>query len=114
MMDDEPWLRKHPGENVLFWTEKWKLIDNLDYDGDFGKGQQWIDLPYAETPTEQEYLATLESGIADTEEKIRDIQILLWWAGNDPIRESGMGTLPPLHVENLARLALLLSENDPQ
>ena len=108
------WLRKHPDENVLFWTDEWELIDTLEYDGNSGKGLQWIGLVYADVPTEHDYLTALESGTADTEDKICDIRIRLWWVGNDPIRESGVGTLPPHHMENLTRLAPLLSENDPQ
>lgn len=114
MMDDEPWLRKHPDENVLFWTDEWELIDTLGYDGNYGKGLLWIGLVYADVPTEHDYLTALESGTADTEDKICDIRIRLWWVGNDPIRESAVGTLPPHHMENLTRLAPLLSENDPQ
>lgn len=114
MLEDEPWLRKHPDDNRLFWTGEWKKIATLDYDTNFGPGKQWTDLPYAETPTEDDYFEALESGIAGTDEKMRHIRTRLWWAGNDPIRESGMGTLPPPHIRNLASLALLLAEDDPQ
>lgn len=114
MLEDEPWLRKHPGENRLFWAGDWELLESLEFDGHFGPGKNWADLPYAETPTEDDYFVALGTGVADSEEKQRYIRTRLWWLGNDPIRMNGVGSLPPRHIDNLSRLALLLSEDDPQ
>ena len=113
MLPDESLLRKHPTEGVLFWADKCKKIGTLEFDGDPKREERWKDVPYDEEPTEQDYFSALESGIAVTEEKIRYLRMRLWWAGNDPIRESGAGTLTEPHLDNLSRLALLLTENEP-
>ena len=114
MLPDHSRLRKHPTEGVLFWADECKKIGTIPFDGDSKQAERWKDVPYDEEPTEQDLFSALESGIADTDEKIRYLRIRLWWAGNDPIRESGTGTLTEQHLDNLSRLAMLLAENDPE
>ncbi len=114
MLPDESLLRKHPTEGALFWADECEEVGTIPFDGDLQKAERWKDVPYDEEPSEQDLFSALESGIADTEEKIRYLRIRLWWAGNDPIRESGTGTLTEPHLENLSRLAMLLFENNPE
>ncbi len=113
MLPDQSWLRKHPQEGVLFWAGEWEVVDTIPFDGseDVGVGRG---IPYAEDPSEGDYFTALQSGIADSDEKLRYVRIRLWWAGNDAIREQSLATLTPSHIDNLARLALLWSETDPQ
>ena len=113
MLPDESLLRKHPSEGVLFWADECKKIGTIPFDGDSKQAERWKDVPYDEEPSEQNLFSALESGIADTEEKVRYLRIRLWWAANDSIRGSGSGTLTELHLDNLSCLAMLLAENEP-
>ena len=114
MLPDHSRLRKHPTEGILFWADECEEIGTIPFDGDRQQAERWKDVPYDEEPTEQDLFSALESGIADTDDKIRYLRIRLWWTGNDPIRESETGTLTEQHLDNLSRLAMLLAENDPE
>ena len=114
MLPDESRLRKHPTEGILFWADECEEIGTIPFDCGRNQAERWKDVPYDEEPSEQDLFSALETGIADTDEKIRYLRIRLWWAGNDPIRESGAGTLTESHLDNLSRLAMLLVENDPE
>lgn len=114
-LPDQPWLKKHPLEHVLFWSDECERIDSIaNFWKPDPKNELWQDLAIAEVPTEQDYFSALDAGMGDTPQKLRYLRTRLWWVGNDPIRQSPVHTLPPPHLDNLARLALVLSDDDPQ
>ena len=116
MLPDNPWLRKSPSEGVLFWLDECKEIGQIDrYGGRAGK-PEWEELDYAEEPSEADYLAAINSGIANTKKKLRYVRTRLWWTGNDRLRrnEDETSALPGVHVQNLLELAALLSNKDAE
>jgi hypothetical protein len=109
---DQPWLRKHPAEGVLFWDHQWTLIDRLPSGAD-PRPDPWRELPDAATPDDRDLLHVIATGMGDDEGRLRHLRTRLWWAGNDPIRATGYGALPPIHIDNLLKLALLLDPAKP-
>lgn len=112
-LSDEPWLRKSPAEGVLFWSDECEEIGQISYFDDEPPNPDWKDLEYAEDPLEEDYIVALNSGVADTNEKMRYVRMRLWWLGNDRIRQSEASTLSDLHLQNLEAFAAILSEDDP-
>ena len=112
MLPDEPWLRKSPTEEVLFWTDECEEIGQVDFfSEDYDKGE-WKDLDYAEEPSEDDYMAALHPVVAHTPEKERYIRMRLWWCGNDRIRQGETTELSDKHLENLQSLVYILSDED--
>lgn len=115
MLPDEPWLRKSPSEDVLFWSDECEEIGQVDLDFFSGEegNPEWENLEFAEEPDEADYVAAIRNRIANTEEKLRYIRMRLWWSGNDRIRRKELTRLPQEHIQNLSEFASLLSEEDP-
>jgi len=113
MLPDSPWLRVSPAEGILFWSDECEKIAEMHPWKSTSGAAKWDELMFAAEPNEKEYFEALTSGIATTQEKLRYIRMRLWWAGNDPIRRGQTAVLPPVHIENLALLADLLSSSDP-
>lgn len=113
MLPDEPWLVKHPGDGVLFWVDEAEEVGEIDpFSGESEEHPEWGDLEYVEPPDEEDYGKAIESGIADSNEKLRYVRMRLWWSGNDAIRESEEGSLPEEHLDNLREFAKLLPEDE--
>ncbi len=111
MLPDEPWLRKAPTEEVLFWSDECEEIDQINsWDGE--KGQEWEELEFAEEPDEDDYIHAIESGLGDSHQKLIYLRMRLWWKGNDRIRREEAESLPEEHLENLSALEDLLSMDD--
>ncbi len=112
MLPDRPSHYKHPIEGTLFW------IDDCEKNGTLPPGRDTEpDFPRkglnpAAKPTADDYFAALESGIADTDKRILEIRIRLWWLGNDPVREGRASEPEPRFLENLTQLVLLYSGKD--
>ncbi len=112
MLPDEPWLRKSPSEGVIFWTNECEEIGQINLCSYDEVNPEWEDLEFAEEPTETDYLHATRNGTGDTKERMRYIRMRLWWRGNDRIRRKECTQLPQEHLENLAELVSLLSEDD--
>lgn len=80
------WLRKNPADGALFWTGEWKIISSYNYPPRDG-----CPYPYAGEPTEEEYFTALESGVANTRNKLIYIRKRIWWIGNAPLRVTDGG-----------------------
>ena len=104
---ESPRLCKSPSEGVLFWSNECETI-NMPFP-DFAS--KWPDLEYAKEPTETDYFAALESGIATTKKKAKFIRRHLWWLANNPIRLGTATELSPQHRANLIELIKLLDES---
>ena len=115
MLPDNPWLRKSPSEGILFWSDECEEIGSIGgwHAEDEDPHPEWDDLEFAVEPTEADYFEAIENGVGDTTEKLRYLQVRLWWAGNDVIRKNPDKSLPEKHLKNLEALEVLLDEDDP-
>jgi hypothetical protein len=128
MMPADPWLKKHPVENVLFWSDDYELIESIDpfelmerQHSEMMNRGSWenrhlpkaIEIPYAEYPDEADYFFALKSGMADSKDKLCEIRMNLWWAGNDAIRKGEVDDLSKEHLENLVSIIALFDEDTP-
>ncbi|MEI6820028.1 MAG: hypothetical protein WCL19_10565 [Verrucomicrobiota bacterium] len=127
MMPDDPWLKKHPVENVLFWSDDYELIESIEFE-EFMERRElrrnsdvWenrhlpkaIKIPSAEYPDEADYFFALKSGMADSKDKLCELRMKLWWAGNDAIRKGEVDALSKEHLENLVSIIALFDEDTP-
>ena len=112
MWPDQPWLRRHPNTNELFWTDECEEISEEESRAD---QQEYPDIPYAEEPRVEDYKRALSSGVASTPEKERYIRMRYWWRANDPARygKAAAPSLPEFR-ENLLKLRALLDVTDPE
>ena len=111
MLPDEPWLRRQPETDELFWTDE---CDEVDEDSEWEDSENYRDVPYAEPPSADDYRRALDSGLAYTPEKQRYVLMRFWWAANDPVRHGEASTsLPPDFHERLTQLRALLDTTDP-
>ncbi|RPJ33675.1 MAG: hypothetical protein EHM17_09410 [Verrucomicrobiaceae bacterium] len=69
MLPDEPWLRKSPSEGALFWSDECEEIGQIDLYSAGSEKPEWKDLDYAVEPSEDDYAAALQSGLASTPKK---------------------------------------------
>ena len=107
MLPENPLLRKHPSTGELFWTGECEEIDEED-----PWGEEYKDVPFAETPKLSDYQTVLAAGLTDAPKKEKYVRTHAWWAANDEVRHGGE-TPSAVDVENLNRLAALLDEHDP-
>lgn len=107
MLPENPLLRKHPTTGELFWTGECEEIAEED-----PWGEEFKDVPFAETPTLSDYQAAIKAGLAETPKKERYVRTHAWWAANDAVRHGGKSEAAP-DVENLNRLLELLDQNEP-
>jgi len=112
MFPDEPWLRRHPDTDELFWTDDCEEISEGESPAD---QKAYQDIPFAEEPRVEDYQRALGSGVASTREKERYIRTRYWWAANDAVRD-GEATAPsvPDFRENLLKLRALLDVTDAE
>lgn len=128
MMPDDPWLKKHPVENVLFWSDDYELIESIEFEElmerrhlemmNLGSWENHHlpkedEIPYAENPDEADYFFALKSGMADSKDKLCELRMKLWWAGNDAIRQGEVDALSKEHLENLGSIIALFDEDTP-
>jgi hypothetical protein len=110
MLPDQPWLRKSPLENVMFWSDECEEVGKEPVLGNKGD-----DLKFAVEPSEEDYFLALNEGIAKTEQQEFYLRMRLWWSGNDFIRKKERESLTMPHLHNLrVFLALLKDEDDNQ
>ena len=111
MLPDEPWLRRHPVTDELFWTDECEEIAS-----EFRKcDEKYADVEFALAPSLADYRLALSSGIASTPKKERYLRHRFWWAVNDPVRHGEAGaSFPPDHRDNLEKLRAFLNESDPE
>ncbi len=112
MLPDEPWLRKSPSEGVMFWSDECETIGQIDIFSRDSEKPEWVDLDYAEEPSEGDYIAAFQSGFGSTAEKERYIRMRLWWRGNDRTRQGEITELSDAHRDNLQSFEVILSEED--
>ena len=80
MLPEQPWLRCHPGDRQMFWTDECEEVA-------VERDEKYRHVPYTGEPTLQEYRQGLHSAMITTSlEKERYIRIRLWWAANDLVR----------------------------
>lgn len=108
MLPENPWLRKHPATGELFWRNECEEIAEED-----PWGEEYAEVPFAETPSLSDYRSALKAGLADTLKKERYLRTHAWWAANDEVRHGGETTRTEEDIENLKALAALLDQQDP-
>lgn len=110
MLPDQPWLRRHPTTDELFWTDECEKIAEQTF---WDQEPTYSNIPFAAKPTVHDYRRALSSGIASTPEQEKYIRMRCWWAANDPVRR-GASTAPPLPEfrENLLKLRTLFDLTD--
>jgi hypothetical protein len=79
---------------------------------------EWQAAPYVKHLTEQELLAAIAAGVAESWEDASYLRVQAWWAGNEPFRREDVPWVPwaersPEARENLRSLAAQLSEREP-
>ncbi|WNG45605.1 hypothetical protein F0U60_16985 [Archangium minus] len=79
---------------------------------------EWMAAPYVTHLTEQELLAALAAGVAESWEEASYLRIQAWWASNEPFRQQDVPWVPwaeraPEARENLRALADRLPVEDP-
>lgn len=113
MLPDRPWLRRHPKTGELFWTDECKKIaEESPWEGK----DNYRKVPYAESPSLEDYRQAMVSGIASTPEKQRYVLMRYWWAANDPVRRGDTSVPSPYDLDErlLQFLALLDTKNPNQ
>lgn len=87
------------------WGDKAKQVDPA-----------WETAPVVQEPSEAEYYAALQKGLAADSHQERTLRILAWWRRNDAFRDVreglSVGSASDLGRKNLEALALLLNEAD--
>lgn len=79
---------------------------------------EWKAAPYVKHLSEQELLAAIAAGVAESWEDASYLRVQAWWANNEPFRRRDVPWVPwaersPEARENLRALADQLSERDP-
>ena len=128
MLLDEPWLRRVPRTDELFWTSECEEVGKEELGSSSMTGWLWAKLrgrdaasarnyfgvPFARTPGIGDYRRALTIGIAATPAKERHIRMRYWWAANDPVRRGkAPAPLSPEYHENLLRFRTILDTSEP-
>jgi len=110
MLPDNPWLRCHPENKELFWTDE---CDEVAEESPWEDDSKHTDVPFAEDPELDDYRRALILP-ALTPKKERYLRMRFWWAANDPVRQ-GEITIPSAvgFRENLEKFFSLLDSSDP-
>lgn len=121
LVPDPPQVIRCAGCEACYWVDQGekqgevpsRLIDSpLE-----GYDSAWIDAPEAIEPSEEEYLDSLEKGLARDPVEERTVRIFAWWRGNDRHREDGwnesLQTATGPRRANLEALAHLLEGAHP-
>ena len=107
LLPENPLLRKHSATGELFWVSECEEIAEED-----PWGEEYKDVPFAETPALSDYQAVLAAGLSGVPKKEKYVRTHAWWAANDAVRHDGE-TQAALDAENLNRLVALLDPHDP-
>jgi len=83
MLPDEPWLRVHPKNREFFWTDECKKVADEQL---LEPNPKYLEVPFAESPTLEDYRRALSTLPALTLEKERYLRMRFWWEANDPVR----------------------------
>jgi hypothetical protein len=111
MMPDQPWLRRHPTTGEMFWTDE---CEEIGEESHWEEGGTHADAPFAEEPALEDYLRTLEAGLAANQAKELYIRMRYWWGANDPVRLGGrIAGSEAAYRDNLTRFRSLLDSGDP-
>jgi hypothetical protein len=79
MLPPNPLLRKHPATGELFWTSECEEVAEED-----PWGEEYVNVPFAETPTLSDYQSVLESGLAGSPKKERYVRMAALLDPGDP------------------------------
>jgi len=107
MMPDQPWLRRHPVNGELFWTDE---CEEIATEVPWGDSNEFPNVPFADEPSCEDYRRLLETGGASSHEKERYVRMRLWWATNEPVRHGERDSLKDR--DNLQKLLPLLDESN--
>ncbi len=108
MLPDQPWLRRNPGNDELFWTDE---CEEIAVEEPWGDSNDYAGTPFADEPSVEDYRRALATGVASSHEKEHYVRMRLWWATNDPVRRGEVNT--PGDRDNLLKLLELLDDSDP-
>ena len=108
MLPDEPWLRRHPSNDELFWTDE---CEEVAVEEPWGDSDDYAEIPFADEPSIEDYQRALATGVAPSHEKEHYVRMRLWWATNDPVRRGETNTLSDR--ENLLKLLTFLDDSVP-
>ena len=112
MLPDQPWLRRHPDTDELFWSDE---CEEIAEETPWADEESYPNVPFAEEPTLDEYRQALVSGIVTTPEQRRYVFMRYWWAANDPLRHGdASSSAPPDFREQLLQFRALLDTTDPK
>jgi hypothetical protein len=103
-----------------YWLGDARRVGTLERWGQEGgpTDPTWANAEDVEEPTEEQYYAAIEGGLAADRERERSLRILAWWRHNDAFRgdsHTAAGAVPAtseLFRLNLTALAGLLDEGD--
>jgi hypothetical protein len=107
MLVVHPRLMKSPAEGVFFWLDECQEIGEEDYYSEEAN-TAWLEVEFAEEPTEEELFALVESDQASGLDRQHYLRTQLWWAGNDHIRWGEASSLSENHPKNLGLLLDLM------
>ncbi len=112
MLPDQPWLRRVPGGEELFWTDACEQAGEEEVWTRPKRGEK--EVPFAEAPTAEDYRrAIVTGGVATTPEQERYLRLRLWWLLNDPVRQGAPAAVStPADREILLGLRALLDRSD--
>jgi hypothetical protein len=112
MLQQGAWLRKHPVENVLFWSDECEemMPGGLSIED----VNATTKIPHAVMPSAEDYIFAVHSHLGSTDEKLRYLRLRIWWEGNNPIRRGECDTLTAPFLDNLARLLPFFEGASPQ
>ena len=108
-----------PGCGGYYWVEEIEPMGIIPPEGEtdpsIAADAAWLESEWVGEPSQQEYLAILESyGPLPAEEEM-NLRLLAWWRGNDDRRRpepGGVRSLEAAEVQNLRRLMELLDPNE--
>ena len=109
MLPEAPLLCKSPSEGVLFWVKDCEVIAEWYCYSSDSDNPEWKALDEVEPPSEEDYLAALDTGLAETLDRMNYIRKSLWRRGNDHIRRGKRETLSKEHLANLTAYEKMLS-----
>lgn len=114
MLPQPPAVVRCAGCGACYWLEKAEVVGQRSAWGD---DQEAEDAPEVEEPSEADYYAAIQSGLAANRLEEQNLRTLAWWRSNDPNRGGfeGVGSDAGLagRETNMRALLALLTETEP-
>ncbi|GBD35943.1 hypothetical protein HRbin36_01059 [bacterium HR36] len=117
MLPEFPAVVRCRGCKRFYWVDEARVKGEIE---PFGYQSQHLELQRAEYTqhlTIDEYIEALDTGVGSDMQKERYLRVHFWWAVNDLVRGNANAQIPVRYIqklrENLAKLSVLLDENDP-